>query len=178
MRTWTMAGVAAASIALGSVRAAEPVNGTATVDLKVADDAGSNPGTFTGIGYGTNARLGRAWLVLHYRVEGSCPTADGICEQDAPVNVSVPGLAYDAAARRVVYRAPGAEPVICASVRRHGFPFGGESLEPTGACSYRLEKVDRFVDDGFSGRTDRREEIHFAVIGAGAAAGGAAGGSP
>ncbi len=43
------------------------------------------------------------------------------------------------------------------------FLNSGESLVSTGKCSFRLVMVDRFPDDGFAGRQDRREEVHFAV---------------
>ena len=166
MRAWTMAAGAAVLAAVGSARAAERTEAPA-VDVKIADDSKSGPGIFSGMDYGTSDRFGHAWLVLHYRFKGSCPANDGECELDAPVNVSVAGLAWDAAARQVVYRAPGAEPVVCAIAHRRGFPGAGESLVATGACTWRLEKVDRVVDDGFAGRRDRREEIHFAVRGRG-----------
>ncbi len=164
MRNWMAAGSAAALVAVGPARAVGRTDaGAAQVDLEVADDVGSVPGIFAGADYGTSERFGRAWVVLHYTVESSCPAADGVCEEDAPVAVSVPGLAYDAAAGRVLYRAEGEEPVVCASVRHRGFPWLGDSLQPTGACTVRVEKVDRFVDDGFAGRRDRRDEVHFAV---------------
>ncbi len=161
MRSWTAA-VGAVAMAIGSAGAAERTGAGAPVDLKVADDVRSGPGIFSGAGYGTSDRFGRAWLVLHYKVETTCPAADGLCEVDAPVAVSVPGLAYDAAARQVTFERPGADPVVCASTRRHWF---GATLDPTGACTVRFEKVDRIVDDGFSGRRDRRDEVHFAVAG-------------
>ena len=172
MKAWTttMAASAALLTAVGSAGAVERTDVAGPVDLKIADDVTSGPGSFSGIDYGTSDRLGRAWLVLHYKFQGSCPEADGMCEMDAPVNVSVPGLRYDAAAKQVVYQEPGAEPVVCASVRHHGFPFFSDSLAATGACTYRFEKVDRVLDDGFAGRRDRREEIHFAIPGGGARA--------
>ncbi len=156
--------------AVGSAGAVERTDVAGPVDLKVADDVTSGPGSFSGIGYATSERFGRAWVVLHYKYQGSCPEADGMCELDAPVNVSVPGLGYDASAKQVVYQAPGADPVVCASVRHHGFPFFSDSLDATGACTYRLEKVDRVLDDGFAGRRDRREEIYFSIPGRGASA--------
>ena len=168
MRSWMAAGSAAALISVGSARAVERTDAAAAqVDLEVGDVARSGPGVFSGAGYGTSERFGRAWVVLHYTVQAPCPSADGLCEEDAPVNVSVPGLAWDAAGRRVTFRQPGADPVVCASTRRHWL---GASLEPTGACTIRLEKVDRLVDDGFSGRRDRREEVHFSVHGGAAPA--------
>lgn len=165
MRNW-MAAASATLIAVGSARAAERTGvAAAPVDVKVADDARSGAGLFSGAGYGTSDRFGRAWLVLHYQVEAACLAAEGTCEQDAPVAVAVPGLAYDAAARRVTYERPGADPVVCATTRHHAF---GEALDPTGACVVRLEKVDRVVDDGFDGRRDRRDEVHFVVASPGA----------
>lgn len=173
MRTWTMTVAASAALltAVGSAGAVERTERGGPVDLKIADDVTNGRGVFSGVDYATSERFGRAWLVLHYQYQGSCPMDDGMCELDAPVNVSVPGLGYDAAAKQVVYQEPGAEPVVCASVRHHGFPRFSDSVDATGACTFRLEKVDRVVDDGFSGRRDRREEIHFAIPGRGADAG-------
>ncbi len=172
MRAWTMTMAASAALltAVGTAGAVERAGRAGSVDLKIAGDVTNGPGIFSGIDYATSERFGRAWLVLHYKYQGSCPEVDGMCELDAPVNVRVPGLGYDPAAKQVVYQEPGAEPVVCASVHHHGFPLFSDSLDATGACTYRLEKVDRVVDDGFSGRTDRREEIHFAVRGRGASA--------
>ena len=163
MRNW-MAAAGAALVAVGSARAMERTDSAAAapVDLKVADDVRSGPGVFSGVGYGTSERFGRAWLVLQYRVERTCAAADGLCVEDAPVAVNVPGLVWDAAARRVTFERPGAEPVVCASMRHHWL---GARLEPTGACTIRIEKVDRVVDDGFDGRRDRRDEVHFAIAG-------------
>ncbi len=175
MRNGMAAASAAALMAVGSARAAQRTDAAAQVDLEVAGDANA-PGIFSGADYGTSARFGRAWIVLHHTVQAPCPAADGVCDADRPVDVTVPGLAYDAAARTVVYRADGREPVVCAATRRRAFPFG-ESLQPTGACVVRLEDVDRLVDDGFGGRTERREEVHFAVRRAGADPAATAGGS-
>ncbi len=154
-----MAGSAAALIAAGTAHAAaRSADAAAAADVKIADDATRGAGLFTGIDYAKSDRFGRAWLVLHYTTRGPCPAADGECELDAPVNVSVPGLAYDPASRQVVYEKPGDDPVVCATTRRG-------SLAPTGACTTRLVKVDRVVDDGFAGRKDRREEVHLDVRG-------------
>ncbi|BDG04745.1 hypothetical protein AMOR_37410 [Anaeromyxobacter oryzae] len=162
-----MAGSAALLVAVGPAKAIEQVDRAATtpVDLKIADDVRNGEGRFSGIDYATSDRFRRAWLVLHYRFQAPCRDSEGECEMDAPVQVSVPGLTYDPAAKRVVYERAGAEPVVCASVRRGGFPGFRSSLAATGNCDYRLVKVDRLVDDGFAGRKDRREEVHFAVQG-------------
>ena len=48
--------------------------------------------------------------------------------------------------------------MACASAGK-----GHSSPVATGKCTYRLVKVDRLVDDGFGGRKDRREEVHFVV---------------
>jgi hypothetical protein len=163
----TMTAVAAWFVAAGSAQAIERVDGAAApADVKVADDVRSGAGRFSGIGYGTSDRYGRAWLVLHYQYGGECPASDGQCELDAPVQVSVPGLSYDPTTRRVVYQEPGVEPVVCANVRPHrGWLGAGDEVAATGDCSYRLVKVDRLVDDGFGGQRDRREEVHFAIRG-------------
>ena len=162
-----MALAAGLFLAVGSARAMEQVGGkAAAVDVKVADDAWNGGGRFSGVDYGTSERLGRAWLVLHYRFFGPCGAADGWCELDAPVEVAVPGLSYDVAQRRIVFRDAGAEPVVCADVKLHGGFLGfGDKIAPTGRCTVRGVRVDRIVDDGFEGRRDRREELHFAVLG-------------
>ena len=160
MRKWMVAASAAVVIASGSARAVEQMDGAARspVDLKIAEDVWNGAGTFSGIDYATSDRFRRAWLVLHYRSQGPCVDSDGQCELDAPVQVTVPGLSYDPAAKQVVYERGGTEPAVCAIAKG-----GRGSLAATGQCTVRLVKVDRFVDDGFAGREDRREEVHFAV---------------
>jgi hypothetical protein len=164
-------GAAVALLAVESAGAVEPVeapvaalgmNGVGT-DLKVADDARTGSLRLSRIDYGTSERLGRAWLVLHYEDTRPCEEGETRCGTDAPVPVKVPGLAYDAAAGQVVFSASGSEPVVCASVRHRGFPWFRDSVDATGNCTYHLVKVDRLVDDGFGGRRDRREEVHFDV---------------
>ncbi len=159
MRRWVMAGGAAVLMAAGSARAVERVDGAGSgpVDLKIAEDVTNGDGRFSGLDYAKSDSFRRAWLVLHYRSQAQCQDSDGQCEADAPVPVSVPGLSYDPTAKQVVYDRPGADPVVCANVRK------GSSLAATGKCTYRIVKVDRLVDDGFGGRKDRREEVHFAV---------------
>jgi hypothetical protein len=161
MRRWMMAASAAAMMASGGARATEAPGGPARVDLKIADDARNGDGLFSGVDYAKSDRFGRAWLVLHYRSQGPCQDSDGQCDVDTPLQVSVPGLGYDAGAKQVVFRGDGAEPVVCAT-RHRGF-LGAESLAPTGRCTTRLVKIDRVVDDGFAGRRERRDEVHFAV---------------
>jgi hypothetical protein len=161
---WVKVGSAAALIVAGSARAVEQLDGAPadTVDLKLADDVRDEGGRFSGIDYATSDRFRRAWLVLHYRRQDQCQDSEGRCEVDAPVPVTVRGLSYDPAAKQVVYERPGAAPVVCATVRHGKLPELGRS----GAhdkCTYRLVKVDRLVDDGFAGRKDRREEVHFEV---------------
>ena len=166
MMTWRMmTAMAGWLLAMGSAHAVEQVDRrVAGVDVKVADDVSKDGGLFSGFDYGTSGRLGNAWLVLHYRYEGPCDDSEGTCHLDVPVRVRVPGLTYDAAARRVTYQEPGAEPVVCATVRPHGGFLGiGERIAATGSCTYRLVKVDRLIDDGFAGQRDRREEVHFVV---------------
>jgi hypothetical protein len=160
-----VAGSAAVLIAAGSAGAVERMDGAAAapVDLKVAEDVRNGGGQFSGIDYATSDRFHRAWLVLHYRFQAACQDSEGECEMDAPVQVSVPGLTYDPAAKQVVYERAGAEPVVCANARSGGFLASRESLAATGKCTYRLVKVDRLLDDGFGGRKDRREEVHFAI---------------
>lgn len=160
-----VAGSAAVMIAAGSAGAVERMEGAAAapVDLRIAEDVWNGQGRFSGIDYATSDRFRRAWLVLHYRSQGPCMDSDGQCDADAPVEVNVPGLTYDPAAKQVVYERAGAEPVVCANARSGGFPWFRESLAATGKCNYRLVKVDRFLDDGFAGRKDRREEVHFAI---------------
>ena len=158
MTRWTMAAAAAGLIAAG------PAGADGMPDVKVADDAWNGAGRYSGMDYGTDARLGRAWVVLHFRHAAPCPASDGECEADAPVQAAVPGLSYDAAARQIVYRVEGAAPVVCADVRPHGKFLGvGDAISGTGRCTVRVVPVDRVVDDGFAGRRDRRDELHFEV---------------
>jgi len=165
MRRWMVAAGAAGLLAAASVSALEQVDGaSAGVDVKIADDVRNGEGRFSGFDYAKSDRLGHAWLVLHYRYRAPCLGSDAECEADDPLRVSVPGLTYDPATKQVLYERDGAEPVPCANVRRGGFLSGfQESLAPTDKCTYRLVRIDRFLDDGFAGRRDRREEIHFSV---------------
>ncbi len=165
MRRWVMAGSAAVLMAAGAARAVERVDGAGTgpVDFKIAEDVTNGDGRYSGLDYETSEAFRRAWLVLHYRSQAQCQDSDGQCEVDTPVQVSVPGLSYDPTAKQVVYEMPGAGPVVCANVRKGRFPAFHSSLAATGKCTARLVKVDRLVDDGFGGRKDRREEVHFAV---------------
>jgi hypothetical protein len=169
MRQAMVAVSAAVLMAAGTASAVERDAAAAAapgpVDLKIADDTRSGSGRFSGLDYEKSDRFGRAWVVLHYASRGPCPGSEGECDLDEPVPVSVPGLAYDPAARQVVYERAGAAPVVCASVRRSGFLGLGEALAATGNCTTRLVKVDRLLDDGFDGQRDRREEIHFAIAG-------------
>lgn len=167
MRQWMVAASAAMLMAAGSAGAVDRMDGAAAapVDLRIAEDVRNGDGRFSGIDYATSDRFRRAWLVLHYRSQGPCHDSDGQCETDAPVQVNVPGLNYDPAAKQVVYERAGAEPVICANVRSGGFPWFRESLTATGKCDYRVVKVDHLLDDGFAGRRDRREEVHFTIQG-------------
>jgi hypothetical protein len=170
-----MAGAAAALVAAGAARAVGPREAPAAaratgdgagagVDLKVASDVRRGSLRFSGIDYGKSDRLGHAWLVLHYQETGPCDEGDIRCGiEDRPVEVKVPGLAYDAAAKQVVFQEAGAEPVVCAKVRHRGFPWYEDTFDATGSCAVHLVKVDRLVDDGFGGQRDRREEVHFAV---------------
>ena len=151
----------AAGVARGLERSADVAAGA--VDVKLADDVQNGEGRFSGLEYEKSDRFGRAWLVLHYRFQAPCRGSEGECEQDAPLRVSVPGLTWDRAGKRVVYERAGAEPVVCATVRKRGFPTFAESLAETGECTYRLVKVDRELDDGFAGQRDRREEVHFGI---------------
>ena len=160
MRYGMVAASAAVLITAGSARAVDRPAGAAAsqVDLKIADDVWTGTGRFSGIDYAASDRFRRAWLVLHYQSEGPCLESDGECEIDDPVQVSVPGLSYDPAAKQVVFEREGSEPVVCANLRN-----GRGDISTTGKCTYRLVKVDRLLDDGFAGRKDRREEVHFAV---------------
>jgi hypothetical protein len=156
-------------MAVGPAGAVEPVGVPAAAgrmkgagtDLKVADDVKSGSMRLSGIGYGTSDRLGRARLVLHYEDAFPCEDGETHCGMDRPVQV--PGFAHDAAARKVVFNESGSEPVVCANVRHRGFPWFRDAFDATGNCAYHLVKVDRLVDDGFGGRRDRREEVHFDV---------------
>jgi hypothetical protein len=159
MRHWVMAASAAVLVAGGSARAVEQLDRAAAVDVKIADDARNGGGDFSGVDFAASDRFQRAWLVLHYTSQGPCIGAEGECVRDAPLQVNVPGLTYDAAGKRIVYERPGADPVVCAVGRP------GSELSATGKCTTRLVKVDRLVDNGFDGRRDRREEIHFTVPG-------------
>jgi hypothetical protein len=159
-----VAAIAGVLSAAGSARAVEQMDGAAAaVDLKIADDARDGDRRFSGFDYATSDRFHRAWLVLHYQSPVQCQGSDGPCDPDAAVDVKVPGLSYDPAAKQVVYQPEGAEPVVCARARGGGFLKAGGSLAATGNCTYRVVTVDRLFDDGFAGRKDRREEVHFAV---------------
>lgn len=173
MQRWMIIGAASALVAVGSVRAVEWVDSTkagvgmkaTSVDLKVADDVKNGTLRLSRIDYGKSDRLGHAWLVLHYEDSGPCEQGgdSGGCNTDTTVQVKVPGLAYNAALKQVVFNESGAEPVVCATVQHRGFPWFQDSFDSTGSCTYHLVKVDRFVDDGFDGQRDRRVEVHFAV---------------
>jgi hypothetical protein len=154
---------AAAVLTAGAARAVERMEGAGAVDVRIADDVRNGEGRFSGIDYAKSDRFRRAWLVLHYGYKAPCQGSEGECEVDAPLQVAVPGLTYDPATKQVVYQRDGMDPVTCATVRSGGILSPRESLAATGRCTYRLVKVDRLVDDGFDGRRDRREEVHFAV---------------
>jgi hypothetical protein len=161
MRRWTMwamAATAAVLVAGGSAHGVEQTDRAAAADVKIAEDTNNGRGYFSGIDFAASDRFDRAWLVLHYNYQGPCVGAEGECVQDAPLQVNVPGLIYDAPGKRVVYQRPGAEPVVCAVGKG-----GGPELSATGRCTTRLVKVDRLVDNGFDGRRDRRDEIHLSV---------------
>lgn len=52
---------------------------------------------------------------------------------------------------------------MCAQVVRHSFIVSWETVEATGQCGYHVVEVDRFVDDGFEGTTDKHRELWFGV---------------
>jgi hypothetical protein len=134
---------------------------TARADTKIADDSWNGSGRFTSLDYGVSERLERAWLMLHFTYDGPCRDMDGTCALDDPLRVRVPGLTYDPAARQVLYEEPGAAPLVCANVMHHRFLRSRETVDATGRCAPRLVKVRSFVDDGFGGKDEQREEIRF-----------------
>ena len=142
------------------ILAAVGVAGGARAQVKVADSVANGEALFSGLDYGVSDRFDRAWLVLHYTFDAPCNGADGECTFDRPINVHVPGLAYDEAAGQVVYRADGADPVVCATVSRHG---DADDVKPTGRCGTRLQAYRRTVDDGYAGRVERGQAILFGV---------------
>jgi hypothetical protein len=136
---------------------------TARAEVKVADDVRNDGSSFSGMDYGISERFQRAWLVLHFAEKGPCGSDAGECDIDRPVRVRVPGLTFDPATRRVLFREEGAAPVPCARVVRHRFIVSWESIEATGKCAYRTVKLKSAVDDGFEGREGQRESIYFGV---------------
>ena len=72
MRAWTttMAASAALLTAVGSAGAVERTDVAGPVDLKIADDVASGPGSFSGIDYATSERFGRASR-YHARAPGA-----------------------------------------------------------------------------------------------------------
>jgi len=138
----------------------------ARAEVKVAEDVWSRDARFSGVDYGVSERLDRAWLVLHFRNEGPCNDSEGGCSLDEPRRVRVPGLIYQPSTKEVLYQEGSQAPVVCARIVRHRFIGSWETVEPTGNCGYRIADVDHFVDDGYQGRQDTRQEIFF-----GAAAG-------
>jgi hypothetical protein len=130
----------------------------ARAQVKVADSVANGEALFAGLDYGVSEQFDRAWLVLHYTFDAPCNGADGECTIDRPVQVHVPGLGYDEAAGQVVYRAEGADPVVCATVVRRG---GTDKVKATGLCGTRLQAYRRTVDDGYAGRVERGQAILF-----------------
>jgi hypothetical protein len=129
--------------------------------VKVADDDRNGEGLFSRLDYGVSERLDRAWLVLHFTHRAPCRDVDGECEFDDPLPVHVPGLTYEPSRKQIVYREGSGAPLVCAQVVHHSFIWSWETVDPTGSCGYRIADVDRFVDDGYAGRQDRRKEILF-----------------
>jgi len=133
----------------------------ARADVEVANDDRHGEGQFSGLDYGVSERFDRAWLVLHFTYRAPCRDQDGDCDFDDPVRARVPGLTYERSTRRVLYQEEGAAPVPCAQVVTHHFIASWDTIDATGQCAYRVVHVDRFVDDGFEGRRDKRKEIRF-----------------
>jgi len=140
------------------ILAAVGVAGGARAQVKVADSVANGEALFSGLDYGVSERFDRAWLVLHYTFDAPCNGLDGECTIDSPVQVLVPGLSYDEGTRQVIYRAEGADPVVCATVVRRG---ASDTVKATGQCGTRLSAYQRVVDDGYAGRTERGKEILF-----------------
>ncbi len=152
MKTMTRVLVLVAAVGLAS---------TAHADVEVASDDRHAEGQFSGLDYAVSERFDRAWPVLHFTFRAPCLDHDGDCDFDDPVRARVPGLTYERSTRRVLYQEDGAAPVPCAQVVTHHFIVRWETIDATGQCTYRVIDVDRFVDDGFEGRRDKRKEIHF-----------------
>jgi hypothetical protein len=133
----------------------------ARAGVKVANDTSELGRSFSSMEYGVSEQLGRAWLVLSFTDDGLCRGSDAPCLPDVPVRAAVPGLTYAPSTKQVLYREGSEEPLVCARVVRHSFIASRETLEPTGQCGYRVIDVERFVDDGFEGRKEKRHEIWF-----------------
>jgi hypothetical protein len=133
----------------------------ARAEVKVADDVSGWGFRFSSLEYGVSERLGRAWLVLRFTDDGLCRYSDAPCPPDMLVRATVPGLTYAPSTKEVVYRDGSEEPLVCAQAVRHSFIVSWETVEATGQCGYHVVGVDRFVDDGFEGRTDKHKEIWF-----------------
>jgi len=154
MRTITRVLVLVSTLAAGSA---------ARADVKIADDVWNRDARFSGLNYEVSEQFERAWLVLHFKYDGPCRITEGLCEFDDPKPVRVAGLTYEPPTRRILYQ-EGSEPAkVCAQVVHHSFILGGDTVEETGNCAYRIAHVDRLVDDGFGGRQDQRKEIFFGL---------------
>lgn len=136
-------------------------SGSASAEVKVADEASAWDRRLSSLEYGVSEQLGRAWLVLNFSDDGLCRASDVPCLPDLPVRKTVPGLTYSPSTRQVLYREGSEEPVVCAHVVRHSFIASWETVEATGRCGYRVVEVERVVDDGFDGRKEKHGEIRF-----------------
>ena len=151
MRTATHCLVLLTSIAAGA---------SASADVMVAD-VSLRDARLASLDYGVSERLGRAWLELRFVEEGFCRDSDAPCPYEPPIRTTVAALTYAPSTRQVLLRDGPGMPLVCARVVRHSFIARWETVEPTGACGYRVLDVERVVDDGFGGRRETHRQIWF-----------------
>ncbi len=53
--------------------------------------------------------------------------------------------------------------LLCANVVRHRFIRSWETIDETGKREYHIVNISSFIDDGYDGRDDKRQEIYFGV---------------
>jgi hypothetical protein len=111
-----------------------------------------------------NAETGRAGIRLEYSYPPALVGLDDTGDQGpSPKIVTLPGLAYDAAAHSVVYN-DGVNHFTCATAANHRSLFGKSSyMKPTGACVVSSRLTDHTRDNGWSIDRYRTLDAYFAV---------------
>jgi hypothetical protein len=108
----------------------------------------------TGVTYGTNASLGRAWLNIE-TYDRSCSGGDG-CDAASSFRVKVEGLSL------VNDQVVAADGTVCAAIVHHKFgPFKSTRVKATGLCGIRTEPGTRSTDDGYEIHTEKTVRIFF-----------------